>query len=148
NEKGRILGLKVRLIGDAGAYLTEGSADACFTLKMAPGTYMIPAYYGEAQIVLTNKVPHDAYRGASRPEAIYLLERAMDELARELGLDPVEIRLRNFIPKEDFPFKSAGDLTYDTGDYAMNLRKAMELSNYDRWRGEQRKARAQGRLIG
>ena len=66
NEKGRILGMKVKLIGDAGAYLTEGSADAGFTLKMAPGGYIIPTYYGEAQIVLTNKVPHDAYRGASR----------------------------------------------------------------------------------
>ena len=104
--------------------LPEGSADAGFTLKMAPGSYMIPAYYGEAQIVLTNKVPHDAYRGASRPEAIYLLERAMDELARELGLDPAEIRLRNFVPKEDFPFKSAGDLTYDTGDYCYESKKS------------------------
>ena len=148
NEKGRILGLKVRLIGDAGAYLTEGSSDATFTLKMAPGSYMIPAYYGEAQIALTNKVPHDAYRGASRPEAAYLIERAMDDLARELGMDPTEVRLRNFIPKENFPFKTAGDLEYDTGDYAMNLQKALEMVGYGRWREEQREARKKGRLLG
>lgn len=147
-ERGRILGLRVKLIGDAGAYLTEGSSDATFTLRMCPGQYSIPAYVGEAHIVLTNKVPHDAYRGASRPEASYLIERAMDELARELGMDPSEVRLHNYVPKEDFPFKTAGGLTYDTGDYAMNLRRALELSHYDKWREEQRRARAAGRLIG
>jgi carbon-monoxide dehydrogenase large subunit len=147
-EKGRILGLRVKLIGDAGAYLTEGSSDATFTLRMCPGQYSIPAYHGEASIVLTNKVPHDAYRGASRPEASYLIERAMDELARELGVDPAEVRLRNYVPREDFPFKTAGGLEYDTGDYAMNLKRALELSRYDKWREEQSRARASGRLIG
>ena len=148
NEKGRILGMKVKLIGDAGAYLTEGSSDATFTIKMSPGVYIIPAYQAEAQVVLTNKVPHDAYRGASRPEATYLVERAVDQLAREMKLDPAEVRLRNFIPREDFPYKTVGDLNYDTGDYAMNLRKALELSRYDKWLEEQRKARSQGRLLG
>ncbi len=150
-EKGRILGMKVQLIGDAGAYLTEGSSDATFTIKMAPGPYIIPAYYGEAKIVLTNKVPHDAYRGASRPEATYLIERAMQELARELNIDPAEVRLRNFIPKEDFPYTTVGDLTYDSGDYAMNLKRALELSHYDHWREEQMRARTLrdgGRLVG
>jgi aerobic carbon-monoxide dehydrogenase large subunit len=147
-EKGRILGLRIKLIGDAGAYLTEGSSDATFTLRMSPGQYAIPAYRGEAYIVLTNKVPHDAYRGASRPEATYLIERAMDELARELSVDPAEVRLRNYVPKEDFPYKTAGGLEYDTGDYAMNLRKALELSRYDKWREEQRRAQASGRMIG
>ena len=148
NEKGRILGLTIRLIGDAGAYFTEGSSDATFTLRMSPAQYIIPAYKGEAYIALTNKVPHDAYRGASRPEATYVMERAMDELSRELGVDPAEIRLRNFIPKEDFPFKTAGELEYDTGDYAMNLKRALDLSNYDKWRQEQKRARDSGRLIG
>ncbi|MHB1908094.1 MAG: xanthine dehydrogenase family protein molybdopterin-binding subunit [Nitrososphaerales archaeon] len=138
SEKGRILGLKVNIVGDAGAYLTEGSTDSTFTLRMVPGCYIIPAYYGETTVVLTNKVPHDAYRGASRPEATYIIERAMDELARELGLDPVEVRLRNFIPKEDFPYKTVGDLDYDSGDYSMNLKKALEYSGYDRWRSEQK----------
>jgi aerobic carbon-monoxide dehydrogenase large subunit len=148
SDKGRILGLKVRIIGDAGAFLTEGSSDSTFTLRMVPGCYIVPAYSGETIVTLTNKVPHDAYRGASRPEATFIIERAMDELARELGIDPAEIRLRNFIPKEDFPYKTVGDFEYDSGDYANNLRKALELSEYDRWRLEQKRARDNGRLIG
>lgn len=148
NESGKLLGMRVKLVGDAGAYLTEGSSDATFTLRMSPGQYSVPAYKGEAHIVLTNKVPHDAYRGAARPEASYLVERAMDELARELGIDPAEVRLRNYVSKEEFPFKTAGGLEYDSGDYAMNLEKALELSHYDKWREEQRRARAAGRLIG
>lgn len=148
SEKGRILGLKVRIIGDAGAYLSEGSSDATFTLRMVPGCYIIPAYFGETLVALTNKVPHDAYRGASRPEAAFIIERGLDELARELGIDPAEIRLRNFVPKEDFPFKTVGDFEYDSGDYSMNLRKALEISGYDRWRDEQRRAREIGRIIG
>lgn len=148
NEKGRILGLRVKLVGDVGAYTSEDSADATFTLRMCPGQYLIPAYSGEAAIVLTNKVPHDAYRGASRPEATYLIERAIDELARSLKIDPVELRLRNFVPKEDFPYKNPGGLTYDSGDYTMNLKKALELANYSRLRAEQKIAREQGRLFG
>jgi carbon-monoxide dehydrogenase large subunit len=148
SEKGRILGLKVRIVGDAGAYLTEGSSDATFTLRMVPGCYIIPAYSGEALIALTNKVPHDAYRGASRPEASFIIERAMDELARELGLDAAEVRLRNFVPREDFPYKTAGDFEYDSGDYSMNLKKALEISGYDRWKEEQMEARKSGRIIG
>lgn len=148
NDKGRILGLKVKLIGDVGAYTSEESADATFTLRMCPGQYLIPAYVGEAEIVLTNKVPHDAYRGASRPEATFLIERAIDELSKSLGSDAAEIRLRNFVPKEDFPYKNPGGLIYDSGDYSMNLKKALELSNYTKLREEQRKAREQGRLVG
>jgi carbon-monoxide dehydrogenase large subunit len=148
SDKGRILGLKVKIIGDAGAYLTEGSSDSTFTLRMVPGCYIVPAYLGETYVTLTNKVPHDAYRGASRPEATFIIERAIDELARELRLDPSEVRLRNFIPKEDFPYKTAGELEYDSGDYSNNLRKALELSGYDRWRLEQKRAREDGRLIG
>lgn len=148
NNKGRILGLKVELVGDVGAYTSEASADATFTLSMAPGQYLIPAYKGEAKIALTNKAPHDSYRGASRPEATYLIERAIDELARSLKVDPTDLRLRNFVPKEDFPWKSAGDLTYDSGDYPMNLKRALDLSNYSRLKEEQIRARAQGRLFG
>lgn len=148
NDKGRILGLKVKLIGDVGAYTSEDSADATFTTRMAPGQYLIPAYRGEVEIVLTNKAPHDSYRGASRPEATYLIERAVDELAHSLKIDPAELRLRNFIPKEDFPYKTSGGLTYDSGDYSMNLKKALELSNYTRLREEQARARELGKLFG
>ena len=113
-----------------------------------PRTILDPSLQRRSSIALTNKVPHDAYRGASRPEATYLIERAIDELSQVLGLDPVEVRLRNFIPKEDFPFKTVGSLNYDTGDYSMNLRKAIELSQYNRWREEQKVSRERGRLIG
>ena len=148
NDKGRILGLRVKLIGDVGAYTSEDSADATFTLRMCPAQYRIPAYMGEAAIALTNKVPHDAYRGASRPEATYLIERAIDELARLVGIDPAEIRLRNFVPKEDFPYKNPGGLAYDSGDYSMNLKKALELGNYSKLKEEQKIARSHGRLFG
>jgi aerobic carbon-monoxide dehydrogenase large subunit len=148
DQSGRILGLKVRIIGDAGSCLTEGSTDATFTLRMAPGCYVIPAYMGETLVALTNKVPHDAYRGASRPEATYLIERAMDQLARDLGMDPTEVRFRNFIPPQNFPYRSIGEFDYDSGDYSMNLKKALDLADYDRWREEQRRARGQGRLLG
>ena len=148
NSKGRILGLKVEIVGDVGAYASEESADATFTARMAPGQYLIPAYKADVKIVVTNKAPHDSYRGASRPEATYLIERAVDELARSLEIDPTDLRLRNFVPKEDFPWKNAGGLTYDTGDYYMNLKKALEVSNYSRLKEEQIRARAQGRLFG
>ena len=147
-ENGKILGLKVDVIGDAGAYLTENSSDATFTLKMIPGQYVIPAYAGVARIVLTNKVPHDAYRGASRPEATYLIERTIDDLARKIGVDPAEIRFMNFVAKERFPFTSAGDLEYDTGDYAMNLQKALDLSDYEKWREKQRRWSDPNKLLG
>lgn len=148
NEKGRILGLKVKLIGDAGAYTNDESADATFTLRMCPGQYLIPAYRGEAVVVLTNKVPHGAYRGASRPEATYLIERAIDALSHDLGIDPSEVRFRNYIPKENFPYDSIGDLSYDTGDYSMNLKTALQVSEYSRLRERQRNLRAKGRLVG
>lgn len=145
---GKIQGLKVRLVGDAGAYLTEESSDATFTLKMAPGAYAIPAYSGTADIVITNKVPHDAYRGASRPEATYLIERAIDEIAHELNLDPVEVRLRNFVPKDLFPYQSISGLKYDSGDYVNNLLQAIKLSDYRGWRERQKLFRKTGRLVG
>lgn len=148
DENGKILGLKVRIIGDAGSCLTEGSSDSTFTLRMVPGCYIIPAYSGETIVALTNKVPHDAYRGASRPEATYIIERAIDQLARDMKIDPSEIRLRNFIPAQDFPYRTIGDFDYDSGDYSTNLKKALDLSGYDRWREEQRRARAQGRIVG
>ena len=97
DEKGKILGLRVKLIGDAGAYLTGDSSDVTFTIRMIGGSYVIPAYEGEATVVFTNKVLHDSYRGAARPEATFGIERAIDELARVMGMDPAEIRLINFV---------------------------------------------------
>ena len=148
DENGKILGMKVKLIGDAGAYLTADSSDVTLTLKMICGNYVIPAFDGEALVVLTNKVLHDAYRGAARPEATYAIERAIDELAHELGLDPAEVRLRNFIPTDDFPYKTVSGFSYDSGDYSHNLQKALEFSEYEKWKARQRSGRAKGKLVG
>jgi carbon-monoxide dehydrogenase large subunit len=148
-KDGRILGLKIKIISDSGAYNTPGALDnPTMTTLMAPGVYDIKAYRVEMFSVLTNKVPQDAYRGAGRPEAAYLIERTMNVVARELGLDPVEVRRVNYIKKELFPFKTITGLTYDSADYESNLNKALEVSNYWTLREEQRRARKQGRLVG
>jgi len=97
---------------------------------------------------LTNKAPTDAYRGAGRPEATFVAERAMDLVARELGKDPTEIRKINFIKPEQFPYKSAAGAVYDTGDYAPALEKAMDIIGYQQLRAEQAQKRAEGKLMG
>ena len=103
SRDGRFNGLKVRLVVDGGAY--GGEADlAEITLKMAPGVYDIPNYEASADVVLTNKVPMGAYRGAGRPEACYLIERAINIASAKLKLDPVKVRQLNYIEKERFPF--------------------------------------------
>jgi carbon-monoxide dehydrogenase large subunit len=115
---------------------------------MSPGVYEIRSFYGEANTALTNKTPIGAYRGASRPEAAYLIERTIDVIAKRLKLDPIKVRLKNFVPRSMFPYNSAGGLTYDSGVYEGNIRKAMEFSKYDELRNYQREARSIGRLVG
>jgi carbon-monoxide dehydrogenase large subunit len=149
DSDGRIHGLKLKLVTDAGAYSIEGSVLLPEeTIQMAPGAYDIAAFRGELFAVFTNKVPQDAYRGAGRPEAAYLIERTVNAIAASLRLDPVKVRLKNFIPRNKFPFKTAGDYVYDTGDYERNLLKALEFANYDALRADQRVARSEGRLVG
>src|SRR5262249_47272807 len=98
--------------------------------------------------VFTNCVPTDAYRGAGRPEATHGIERMVDMLAAELKMDPAEIRLKNFVAKDEFPFPTATGLTYDSGDYAAPLKKALEIVEYEKLRREQADARANGKLMG
>src|SRR5690606_38493245 len=102
----------------------------------------------EVSEVFTNKSPTDAYRGAGRPEATYLLERLVDTVARELGLDPVEVRRRNFIKADQFPYNTVSGLTYDSGDYEGALNKLLEKIDYEGFRRQQQEARQQGRLLG
>ena len=148
-KDGKILGLKVRIVADAGAYSIEGSVLLpVSTIKMAPGLYDIAAFSGELFSVFTNKVPQDAYRGAGRPEAAYLIERTINVIASKMRLDPVKIRLRNFVPRDRLPFTTITDEEYDSGDYKANLEKALKLSKYDQMRKYQRAARAKGRLVG
>lgn len=146
---GRVLGLRVKIISDSGAYNTPGALDnPLLTAQMFTGVYDIRNASVEVFSVLTNKVPQDAYRGAGRPEAAYLIERTMDAIARTLGMDPVDVRRINYIPKEAFPYRTVGGVTYDTADYEANLERALELSAYTRLRREQNEARRQGRLVG
>lgn len=147
SRDGKILGYKVRLVVDAGAYGGEPEL-ARITLEMAPGVYDIPNYRGDADIVMTNKVPMGAYRGAGRPEAAYLIERAVSIASARMKLDPVKVRRLNYIKKEKFPFKTSGGETYDSGDYHANLQKALKVSAYERLVAERARARQEGRLVG
>jgi carbon-monoxide dehydrogenase large subunit len=147
SRDGRIRGLKVRLIVEGGAYGGEGEM-AQITLKMVPGVYDIPNYEAAADVVMTNKVPLGAYRGAGRPEASYLIERAINIASAKLKLDPVKVRQLNFIKKERFPFETSGGHTYDSGDYHANLQKALKLSDYEGLLAKRRLAREEGRLVG
>ncbi|MGZ4444153.1 MAG: xanthine dehydrogenase family protein molybdopterin-binding subunit [Nocardioidaceae bacterium] len=135
---GVITGLDVRLYSDVGAYTTVlGTGSAAFGMSMYPGIYKVPAYRARLQHVFTNKVPVGAYRGAGRPEATFALERIMDELAAELGVDPVDVRRRNWVPAADFPYVSAGGNTYDVGDFDATTDRAVEMLGLDGLRARQ-----------
>ena len=97
---------------------------------MITGAYDIPKASCETFGVYTNTTPTDAYRGAGKPESTYQIERAIDLFAREIGMDPIEIRRKNFAKKEDFPYTNAQGLVYDSGDYEKPLNKALEMINY------------------
>ncbi len=146
---GTVLGLKFRLIADIGAYnMLLTAAIPTLTMMMANGTYNIPAVRATLTEVFTNKTPTDAYRGAGRPEATYFLERAMDMLAIELRMDPAELRRKNLIKPEQFPFTTQTGAIYDSGDYEKALDAALKTAEWDRLKAERDAARAKGRLVG
>jgi aerobic carbon-monoxide dehydrogenase large subunit len=146
---GKVLGLKLRLIADIGAYnMLLTAAIPTLTMTMASGPYDIPAIRCTLTEVFTNKTPTDAYRGAGRPEATYFVERAMDMLARELTIDPAELRRRNFIRPQQFPFTTQTGAVYDSGDYEKALDRALAVAEWDGLKGERDAARAEGRLVG
>ncbi|MEU7380394.1 MULTISPECIES: xanthine dehydrogenase family protein molybdopterin-binding subunit [unclassified Streptomyces] len=147
-REGRLLGLKVDLLADMGAYLmlvTPGIP--ILGAFMYPAIYKMDAYEFNCTGVFTTRTPTDAYRGAGRPEATYAIERAMDELAAEVGLDPVEVRRRNWIRHEEFPYTSIAGLTYDSGNYEAATEKALALFGYDGLRAEQRKRDERGDTV-
>src|SRR5216684_1681499 len=146
---GTLTGLRYNVIADLGAYLQLLTpAIPTLTGLMLSGAYKIPAIQINITGCFTNKMATDAYRGAGRPEATYVVERAMDLVAAELGIDPAEVRRRNFPAPNEFPFHTATGLEYDSGDYETALNKAQEISGYAALREEQKKARLEGRLIG
>jgi carbon-monoxide dehydrogenase large subunit len=117
-------------------------------MMMANATYNIPAIRATLTEVFTNKTPTDAYRGAGRPEATYFVERAMDMLARELKMDPAELRRKNLIKSNQFPFATQTGAVYDSGDYEKALDHALKTAQWDRLKTERDAARAKGRLVG
>ena len=148
-DDGTLTGLRYNVTADLGAYLQLLTpAIPTLTGLMLSGCYKIPAIQINVTAVFTNKMATDAYRGAGRPEATYVVERALDLVADELGLDPVEVRRRNFPAPEEFPFKTATGLFYDSGNYEGALSKALKNAGYERLREEQKTAREEGRLVG
>jgi aerobic carbon-monoxide dehydrogenase large subunit len=149
---GTITALKVKTLANLGGILSTIAPGIPTTLyaRMLSGAYQIPNIHGQVLGVYTNTGMVDAYRGAGRPEATYAVERTVDLVARELELDPVEVRRRNFIPSDAFPYDPGilAGLSYDTGDYEKALNRALEIVGYEDFRSKQEAARAEGRYLG
>lgn len=148
-KEGVVTGLDITAYSDMGAFHTLFTgAIPQFTGLVINGVYAIPTAHYKSANTLTNKTPTDAYRGAGRPEAAYMIERMMDLLAIKLKMDPAEVRRKNFIPVDKFPYTSPLGLVYDSGNYEGSLAKALEMFDYEGMRKTQAEARAQGRYIG
>lgn len=144
-KDGTVTGLKVELMADLGAYAAlVGGGVPVLGAWMFNSIYKFAAYQFNCTNYYTNKTWVDAYRGAGRPEATYAIERLMDELAAEVGVDPLEIREKNWIRHEEFPFTTVAGMTYDSGNYEAATAKAKELFGYDELRAEQRQRREAG----
>jgi carbon-monoxide dehydrogenase large subunit len=150
DKDGKFLAMRVATIANLGAYLsTFGSAVPTYLYgTLLAGTYTTPAVYVEVKSAFTNTVPVDAYRGAGRPEACYVVERLVDTAAREMKIDPVELRRRNFIPKDAYPYQTPVALTYDSGDYFTTLDMALKASDYAGFAKRRDEAAKRGKLRG
>ena len=155
DDDGRILSVRTDFTVDSGAYTPVGAGIAGNSIAHMLGPYDIPNYEAECRVVLTNRAPNAPYRGAGRPEVVFAMERAVDLVARELGIEPAELRLRNMIPPERMPYevglayRDGVPIVYDSGDYPGALRRALdELGGLERFRERQEKALAEGRYLG
>lgn len=149
-NEGKFTGLRVRLVGDGGAYPGIGAFLPAGTRRMSNGTYSFSGIQFDIAVATTNTTPTGAYRGAGRPEAAALLERAVDHAALELGMDPIELRRRNLLTDDAFPFKTLTGITYDSGSYLTPLDEAARRAGYDELRREQteRRANNDAKLLG
>src|SRR6266705_3341250 len=146
---GTMLGLKVRVVGNLGAYLNSLSAiPPLRMMAMAPGCYQIQNCSVEVVAVFTNTIPTGPYRGAGRPESVLNIERLIDKAARDLGMDCLEIRRKNFIRPEQFPYRTGVGVEYDSGDYERSLDEALRISDYQQLVRYRDEARARGELVG
>lgn len=150
DEKGTFLGMKVDTTANMGAYLSNyaTSIPTYFYATLLSGCYKTPAIYVNVRSVFTTTAPVDAYRGAGRPEAAYLIERIVDVAAQEMGMDPIELRRHNFIKPADYPFKTPVLLTYDIGDYDASLDEALRMIDYDGYEVRRAESEARGKLRG
>ncbi len=151
---GRILALADDFLIDAGAYLPRGAVVANVTATHLVGLYRLPVFRCRGRVVVTHKVPSAPYRGAGRPQAAFVVERLLDIAARELGLDPVELRRRNLVGagempfRRDLPYRDGMPIVHDSGDYPALLEAALARAGYDGFRARQRAARLRGRRLG
>ncbi|HVB62172.1 MAG TPA: molybdopterin cofactor-binding domain-containing protein, partial [Ktedonobacteraceae bacterium] len=154
DDQGILLAVRDRFLHDTGAYTPYGIIVPIITACSLPGPYRLKHYASEFTVVYTNKVPVSPYRGAGRPQAVFVMERIMDRIARELHLDRCEVRARNFIQPDEFPwdvgfvYQDGGPTRYDSGDYQAGLDKLKELLDYDNFSKMQAEARQQGRYLG
>ncbi len=150
NQDGTFLGLRVSTVANLGAYLSTfaTSIPTYLYATLLAGQYTTPAIYCEVKAVFTNTVPVDAYRGAGRPEACYLIERLVDNAARELGIDRVELRRRNMVPASAMPYQTPVALQYDSGDFHRNLDLALPMIDYDGFPARRAEAAQRGKLRG
>ena len=150
DENGKFLGLRVSTIANMGAYLSLFATAVPTYLygTLMQGQYTTGAIYCEVKAVFTNTTPVDAVRGAGRPEATFVVERLVENAAREMGIDPVELRRRNFIPPDAFPYQTQVLLQYDSGNYGASLEKALSLADYAGFEARQAEAKGRGKLRG
>ena len=151
DAQGKLLGIDTDIVVDAGAYglWPQGPyQEANMAARTLPGPYMIANYRARTFTVATNKAPLGPYRGVGRPGACFAVERTIDEVARALGRDPIEVRIANMIPPDSMPFTSITGMRYDTGDYAASVRLCAALLEVDAVRERQRRGEPDGTLIG
>ena len=150
DENGKFLALKVDTVANMGAYLSTFASCVPTYLyaTLLSGQYVIPSIHCNVEAVYTNTAPVDAYRGAGRPEATYVVEHIVETAAREMGIDPAELRKRNFVPADAYPYQTPVILTYDCGDYAKSLDEAVRISDYANVAQRKADAQARGKLHG
>jgi carbon-monoxide dehydrogenase large subunit len=151
---GSIVALETKFTRDHGAYPTLGEAITLNTINHMPGPYRVPSFRGEGQNVVTHKTFSAAYRGAGRPEAVFVMDRLLDRAARKLGMDPADVRRVNLIRASEMPYRTGlayrdgAVITYDPADYVAGFERLLTLVDYDRWRKEATSRRASGRPLG
>ena len=146
---GTFLGIRVKIVADLGAYFYFTSPFPLFNAaRRITGPYQVPAVRAELLGVITNKTPTAAYRGTGSPEAAFCIERTIDLIAKDLGLDPAEVRRRNYVPADAFPYTTCTGITYDSGDYAQGLERALELVDYPGWQEKARQRKPNEPYLG